>query len=192
MKRLTIFGLAVLAVVAVAAAQLSAQDQTARIAFVDSQAAINAHPAGQKAADLKQQAQSDIGDVRTKLDDLAAKARGGQTLTPAESERYQTLLSTLDALQKRYQKDITDAAQPAVDAVDAAIQQLAKDNGYTIVMDSRVAGAGGTNLVVYADPTLDITPKVIDLVKQAGASGGGDGAGAGNGGGNGNGGNTGP
>lgn len=176
MKRLTIFGLAVLAVVAVATAQLSAQDQTARIAFVDSQAAINAHPAGQKAADLQKQAQTDISDVRSKLDELASKARGGQQLTPSESERYQTLLSTLDALQKRYQQDISDAAQPAVEAVDKAIKQLAQENGYTVVMDSRVAGSGGTNLVVYADPSLDITPQVIDLVKQTASSGGGSGA----------------
>lgn len=159
MKRLTLLGLAVVAVLALAPVNLDAQDQQARIVFVDSQAAINSHEAGKAAQALKEQAQTEVDDLRSKIDELASKQRAGQALTAEETERYQTLVSTLDAVQKRYQSDISAAAQPAVEAVNAAISEIAKENGYTIVMD-RVQAAQG--LVVYAADDLDITPLVID------------------------------
>lgn len=169
MKRLTLFGLAVAAVVAIAATNLNAQTQPTKIVFVDSQAAINSHPAGQKAQDLKKQAQTEIDDLRSKINELAQKQNSGQQLTAAENERYQTLVSTLNAVQQRYQSDINSAAKPAVDAVNQAIQEIAQENGYSIVMDRTAAAQG---LVVYAASDLDITPMVIDRVKQDGASSG--------------------
>ncbi len=168
MKRLTIFGLAVAAIVALAATNLHAQDQPTRIVFVDSQAAINSHPAGQQAQDLKTQAQTEIDDLRSKIDELAKKQNSGQQLTAAENERYQTLVSTLSAVQQRYQSDINTAAKPAVEAVNKAIQEIAQENGYSIVMDRTAAAQG---LVVYAASDLDITPTVIDRLKQDAAAG---------------------
>ena len=166
MKRLTLLGLAVVAVLALAPTNIDAQDQQARIVFVDSQAAINSHPAGKAAQELKDQAQTEIDDLRSKIDELATKQRAGQELSADEAERYQTLVSTLDAVQKRYQSDIAAAAKPAVEAVNKAIAETAKENGYTIVMD-RVQAAQG--LVVYAADDLDITPLVIDrMVADAG------------------------
>ena len=169
MKRLTLVALAAVVLVALVAASPSVQSQPARIAFVDSQAAINAHPAGKKADQLKQQAQTEINGIRDKINALAQKQQQGQQLTPQESERYQTLVTTLNAVQKRYQSDIQKAAQPAVDAVNKAIKEVAQQDGFTIVMDSRAAGQGGSGLVVYADQNLDITPQVIDQMRKDGA-----------------------
>lgn len=166
MKRLTLLGLAVVAVLALAPTHINAQDQQARIVFVDSQAAINSHTAGKAAQALKEQAQSEVDDLRSKIDELAKKQQSGQQLSADEAERYQTLVSTLDAVQKRYQSDIAATAKPAVEAVNKAISEIAKENGYTIVMD-RVQAAQG--LVVYAADDLDITPMVIDrIAKDAG------------------------
>ena len=169
MKRLTLVALAAALLVALVAASPSVQNQPAHIAFVDSQAAINAHPAGKKADQLKQQAQTEINGIRDKINTLAQKQQQGQQLTPQESERYQTLVTTLNAVQKRYQNDIQTAAQPAVQAVNKAIKEVAQQDGYTIVLDSRAAGNSGSGLVVYADQNLDITPQVIDQMKKDGA-----------------------
>ncbi|MEJ2292371.1 MAG: OmpH family outer membrane protein [Deinococcales bacterium] len=169
MKRLTLVALAAVVLVALVAASPSVQSQPARIAFVDSQAAINAHPAGKKADQLKQQAQTEINGIRDKINALAQKQQQGQQLTPQETERYQTLVTTLNAVQKRYQSDIQKAAQPAVDAVNKAIKEVAQQDGYTIVLDSRAAGQSGSGLVVYADQNLDITPQVIDQMRKDGA-----------------------
>ncbi|MEJ2358817.1 MAG: OmpH family outer membrane protein [Deinococcales bacterium] len=169
MKRLTLVALAAVVLVALVAASPSVQNQPAHIAFVDSQAAINAHPAGKKADQLKQQAQTEINGIRDKINALAQKQQQGQQLTPQESERYQTLVTTLNAVQKRYQSDIQKAAQPAVDAVNKAIKEVAQQDGYTIVLDSRAAGQSGSGLVVYADQNLDITPQVIDQMRKDGA-----------------------
>ena len=169
MKRLTLVALAAVVLVALVAASPSVQNQPAHIAFVDSQAAINAHPAGKKADQLKQQAQTEINGIRDKINALAQKQQAGQQLTPQESERYQTLVTTLNAVQKRYQSDIQKAAQPAVDAVNKAIKEVAQQDGYTIVLDSRAAGQSGSGLVVYADQNLDITPQVIDQMRKDGA-----------------------
>ncbi len=169
MKRLTLVALAAVLLVALVAASPSVPNQPAHVAFVDSQAAINAHPAGKKADQLKQQAQTEIDGIRSKINTLAQKQQQGQQLTPQESERYQTLVTTLNAVQKRYQNDIQSAAQPAVVAVNTAIKEVAQQDGYTIVLDSRAAGSGGSGLVVYADQNLDITPQVIDQMKKDGA-----------------------
>lgn len=166
MKRLTLLGLAVAAVLAFASTNLDAQDQQARIVFVDSQAAINSHTAGKAAQTLKEQAQTEIDDLRANIDAIAQKQRTGVQLTADEAERYQTLVTTLDAVQKRYQSDIAAAAQPAVEAVNGAIEAVAKANGYTIVMDRGLAAQG---LVVYAADDLDITPLVIDRMAAGGA-----------------------
>ena len=181
MKRLTLVALAAVLLVALVAASPSVQNQPAHVAFVDSQAAINAHPAGKKADQLKQQAQTEINGIRDKINALAQKQQQGQQLTAAEQERYSTLVTTLNAVQQRYQTDIQKAAQPAVLAVNKAIKEVASKDGFTIVLDSRAAGQSGSGLVVYADQNLDITPQVIDQMKADGALSGSGGSGSSNG-----------
>jgi Skp family chaperone for outer membrane proteins len=98
------------------------------------------------------------------LQALAEKANSGQALTPDEQSRFQTLRTTIFDVQQNYAAQIGQTAQPALDAVDAAIKAIAEENGYLIVMDTGQAGQGGTNLVVYAAPQLNITQQVIDRV----------------------------
>jgi len=162
MRRLTLFALVVGAVSVLAATTLSAQQEPVRIVFVDSQAAINAHPAGQAANQLQEQARQEIGNLRNDINAIAQKIQMGQTLSADESERYPVLLTTLDQVQKRYNEDIQAAAQPAIDAVNSTIRDIAVENGYTIVFDRSVAAQG---LVVYAEDGLDITPLVLERLK---------------------------
>lgn len=159
MKRLTLAFLAAAAVALSLGANLGAQDQPARLAFVDSQALIALHPAGVQANQLRELAATEIGDLRTQLDGLRAK-EASSGLTPEEQDLVSVLLTTYQSVQARYQAEIATTAQPAIEAVNAAIRQVAEENGIAVVMDIAAAAEGG--LVVYAAEGLDLT----DVVAQ--------------------------
>lgn len=141
------------------------QGQT-RIAFVDSQAAIRAHPAGAQAKALEDQAKTEIEALQTDMNAIVAKANAGEQLTADEQSRFQNLRSTLATVQKNYADQIGATVQPALEAVDKAIRDIAAENDYAAVFDARVAGQEGTNLVVFAKQELNITQEVIDRVSQ--------------------------
>ena len=165
MKRLTLLIIAVAAILGVASTNLTAQAPETRIVFVNSQAAIAAHPSGEEAANLETQAREELSGIQSSIQELATRARSGEQLSAEEQERYQTLVATLQTVQQRWEADISAAAQPAVAAVDEAIRALAQENDYSIVLDAGVAGPQGTNLVVYAQEGLDITPQVIERIQ---------------------------
>lgn len=159
MKRLTLALIAAAALMLLASTTIGAQDQPTRLVFVDAQALIAAHPGGQAANELRAQASSEITELRNQLDALQARARAGEVLSTDEQERFNILLTTLDAVQARYQADIAAAAQPAIDAVNDAIRAVAQEREYSVVMDISAAAENG--LVVYAADGLDITDTVL-------------------------------
>ncbi len=166
MKRLTNLAIGaaiVVAVLALSSVTLTAQDQPTRLVFVDSQAAISAHPAGQAADLLQEQARQELGELRDDIDVLTQRLRAGEQLTPEEDELYQTLLTTLEMVQSRYQADVVATATPAIEAVNQTIEAVAKENGYTVVLDVNVAARDG--LVVYAQDGLDITATVVERIR---------------------------
>lgn len=145
-----------------------AQDENpARIVFVDTQAAINAHPAGEQANVLQEQARSEIEGLEQDLQALVGRINAGQQLSQEEQARFNQLRTAITAVQERYAQQIQEVVQPALEAVNQVIQQLAEENGYDIVLDSVVAGQEprGINLVVYARSQLDITPLVVERVR---------------------------
>jgi outer membrane protein len=158
MKRLTLALLTVLAVALTLGVNLGAQDAPVRLAFVDSQALIAAHPAGQQANDLRELAATEIGDLRAQLDALQAKAQAEGGLSNEDGELFNLLVTTYESVQTRYQSDIAAAAQPAIEAVNAAIKAVADENGIAVVMD--IAAAAESGLVVYAADGLDLTEAV--------------------------------
>ena len=163
MKRLTLALFAAAALMVVASATIGAQDQPTRVVFVDAQALIAAHPGGQAANELRAQASQEVGELRDQLDGLQARARAGEALSTDEQERVNILLTTLDAVQSRYQADIAAAAGPAIEAVNDAIRDVATEREYTIVMDIGAAAENG--LVVYAVDGLDITDLVLSRLR---------------------------
>ncbi len=163
MRRLTLLGIAAAAVIALFATNLTAQQRPTKVVYVDSQAAIRAHPSGDQIENLRQQAATEVQDLTNSLAELEQKAASGQQLSADETDRYRALQSTLAAVQNRYLNDINAAAEPAVTAVNEIIAQLAQENGYTLVLDA--VEAANLRLVVYADADLDITPLVIERVE---------------------------
>jgi len=162
MKRLTLVLVAAVAVAIPLGANLGAQDAPTRLAFVDSQTLIAAHPAGKAANDLRALAAEEIGGLRDRLDGLQAKARA-EGLNNEEAELFNILLATLESVQSRYAADIASAAQPAIDAVNAAIRAVARENGIAVVMDIDAAAESG--LVVYAEEGLDLTEAVAGRLR---------------------------
>lgn len=157
MKPLTLFALFV-------ALFLSAFAQAqSTIVFVDSQAAINAHPAGAEALTLQEQARTEIEGLQEQIQSIVGGAQSAQDLTAEQRSQLDTLQRSLESVQQRWATDIQAAAQPAVDAVNQAIAAVAQENGYTIVLNRAVAATSG--LVAYADDSLDITDQVIARVQ---------------------------
>jgi len=150
--------------IAVVASTAWVQQGQTRIAFVDSQAAIRAHPAGAQAKVLEDQAKAEVEALQADINLILEKANSGQQLTADEQNRFQTLRSTIVSVQQRYAEEISTVVNPALAAVDQVINEIATTNDYGVVLDSRVAGQEGINLVVFAKPELSITQQVIDRV----------------------------
>lgn len=163
MRRLTLLGIAAAALVALFASNLTAQDQPSKVVYLNSQAAIHAHPTGAQIDTLMAQARADIDDLVARLSELDQKAASGQTLTPDEADRYRALQATLVAVDQRYRDEVEAAAVPAMEAVDAVLAQLAQELNFSMVIDSLTAA--DLKLIVYADPSLDITPIVIERIQ---------------------------
>lgn len=163
MRRLTLIGIAAAALLALFASNLTAQERSTRVVYVNSQEAIHAHPAGAQLETLRAQARSEIEGLVSSITALEQKAASGQQLTPDEADRYATLQSTIVAVDARYKDEIAAAAEPARAAVDQVLTQLAQELDYALVLDSLAAYE--TGLVVYADPSLDITQMVVERVQ---------------------------
>lgn len=160
MKRVTYILLAALAVAAVGSLNLQAQAPEARIAFINSQQAINAHPAGAAAREVEQRGIAEITEIQNNLNAIMERARSGAQLSPEEQEAFQTGQIALESTAQRYVEEVAAAAEPAVQAVDQALKAVAAEQGYTVVFDYEVAEQSG--MVVYAQDGLDITQLVID------------------------------
>jgi outer membrane protein len=159
MNRLITLVLAAAAATVLLTSTLTAQPESNRLVFVDSQALIAAHPAGQEATELRSRAQAEVAEIREQLDSIQNRARAGATLTNEDTERFNILVTTLESVQARYQAEIAAAAGPAIEAVNAAIRDVATEQGYGIVFD--IGAAADSGLVVYAADGLDITDAVM-------------------------------
>jgi outer membrane protein len=159
MKRLIPLVLVAALAMVLLTSTLTAQPESNRLVFVDSQALIAAHPAGQEASELRIRAQTEVNEIREQLEGIQSRARAGQTLTNEETERFNILITTLESVQTRYQAEIAAAAGPAIEAVNAAIREISVEQGYGIVFD--IGAAADSGLVVYAADGLDITDAVM-------------------------------
>src|SRR5690606_8786997 len=117
-------------------------------------------PRGAQVEELRQQAQAEIGELLTSIQALESRIAAGEELSPEDNERYQALVTSANAVQERYRQEIDAAAQPAIQAVNGILAELAAENGYTLIMDADKARE--LDLVVYADDDLDVTQLVVD------------------------------
>lgn len=163
MRRLTLLGLVGAVVVAFAASSLSAQSRPTKVVFIDSQAAIMAHSSYEAVAAITQQASAELNELAASISAIERRIVAGEQLSAVDAERYETLRTSLTAVDNRYRAEIDAVAAPAVAAVNEIIAELAQENGYTIVIEREVARE--SRLVVYSDGDLDITQMVLDRLQ---------------------------
>lgn len=142
---------------------LNAQARPTKVVFVDSQVALRAHPQWAEVDRLIERQYQEIRPLAEDYNALVAKAQAG-TLTPEEEEFIQTLFLTLEATEQRFEEEHLEVGFPVIEVVNQIIRELAEENGYTVVIDIRVAHE--TDLVVYTDSDVDITDLVIDRINN--------------------------
>jgi len=150
-----------LVVLAAALAATAFAQPLSNVGFVDSQYLLTIHPAYQQIVETREMATAELNQVAATVQDLQGRQQAGQTLTAEEQERLQVSIQTLQA---RYDQEIQALAQPAIDAVNAAIARVAAEMSIGVVLDANVAREMG--LVVYAAPGNDLTPMVEAALRE--------------------------
>lgn len=175
MKRSLSAGLlGALAALALVAAPAAAQ---VKIGFVNSQRVLAEAPG---VAQVQQTLEREMPRLRAPLDSLEASLQAQQTqlqqqqatLTPAVREqRQQALQQQFQAYQQRAQQLEQQAQQrqqqlvaPVMQQINATIETLRREGGYTYIMDS----SQGSILAV--DPTLDLTDRLLQRLRGGAAA----------------------
>jgi outer membrane protein len=140
-----------------------AQEQPTRIVYMNSQEVVEAHPAGQEVRRLQEQANTELTPIRQDIEAMQARVRAGETLSLDERGQFDLWVQTYEAATESYAREIELASQPAIDAVNAAVAQIAIERGYAMVLDQGIAARSG--LIVYADEALNITQQVIERIR---------------------------
>jgi len=111
----------------------------------------------QKAADMKKNVENmrkDVQSRRSMLSD-AAYDREMEKVTKAEKE-YEAYVDSIWGENGRIQKKYEETIKPMVDVMYRIIDKIAKDEGFSVIMDSSQGG------VIYTSDNNDITDRVIE------------------------------
>lgn len=138
-----------------------AQTTATKIGFVDVDALFAAHPSDKDIKAIQSAANKELTDLDAKIKAIDAK---GTAATAAEKQQREQLVTTINAKSKSYSDQMAAKAAPVEKAVDTALGNYAKQNGYAVIMDRSIAQQSG--LVVYADSaTTDLTEAVKKNIK---------------------------
>lgn len=144
---------------------VTAQGQ--KLAHVNTQEILSELPEVQKAQQklqtfseaLDKQYQELNTEYMNKLDKYQSEAETmAESVRKMREEELSELQSRIQRFQQQAQGDVAQKRQellePILGRVEDTIERVAKENGYTMVMDS------STGAVVYADESTEITAKV--------------------------------
>ena len=110
---------------------------------------------------LTKQGQQKVQELQTKAAELERKKEQG-TIAPKEYEEQMAKLQALDQeikeLEQKIYADLSkrkeDLYKPILDKVNTAMKDVAKENGFMLVLDS------SSGILLYADEALDVTKMV--------------------------------
>jgi len=156
-----------------------ARAQAIKIAFVNSQALMEAAPGRAAATDLLTKEGQGFQTQLQKMQDsinglLAAYQKSEPTLTAAAKDTKQKAIQALEtefqAKQLQYQKQFDERTKevmaPITDQVKKVIDDIRSEEGYAIILDN----APGAGNIVSADKNLDITDKVVSRLRATPAT----------------------
>ena len=154
--------LILIALLGLASAQQTDPAAPFRIAFVDTQALIAAHPAQEEIARLGEALDAELQELLGQRDALLQKQQS-QALTPEEEELLQALQVTIQTRRDSGLQDIRQAAGPAEAAANEIIREIARGEGFALVMDIEAA----SGLVVFAaEGVPDLTEAAVALMEE--------------------------
>jgi outer membrane protein len=167
---LMLAGAGFLAVAAPALAQQSGQ-----IGYIDSRRLMQEAPGAQEARQsMEREMQAFQRQIEAMQDSLQQMFQTYQQQTATLSpERRRTREEELVAKQREFEQRAeqmeeqaarrqNELMEPIMTRVNDAIRRLREEGGYAIIFDSAAAG------MVAADPALDLTPQVLERLRQAG------------------------
>ena len=110
---------------------------------------------------LTKQGQNMVKALQDKAAELKRKTDTG-TISPKDAETQQATLQEEQEKIQKYEQDVNDQLgkkrealyKPLLDKVNAAMNDVAKANGFAMVFDY------STQVLLYADPSLDVTTLV--------------------------------
>jgi outer membrane protein len=175
MKRILSAGvLGAVAALVMGAAPAAAQ---IKIGFVNSQKILAEAPGVQQ---VQQTLQAEMTRLRAPLDSMEQRLNAANTafqqqqatLTPAAREQRQNELQQQFAayqargqqLQEQAQQRQQQLVQPVMTQINAAIEALRREGGFTMIVDSSQGG------IVTVDPTLDLTDRVLQRMRGGAAA----------------------
>jgi outer membrane protein len=108
---------------------------------------------------LEKQVQGMQAELQNKIDDYQAHVNDYTPLIKATKEQeIKDIQARLESFQSSAQDDLEKEQnkylQPIIDKAKAAIEKVAKENGYTYIFDA------GVGVLLYIDPADDIMPLV--------------------------------
>ncbi len=137
-----------------------AQTAPQKIGFVDVQKLLTSHPSNPEIEAIQKKADAELSVMDKQIKAIDAK---GAQATAADKQSREQLIKTLQAKAAEYDKQLQPKIAVVETAVDAAIDKVAKANGFGVIMDRNVAKNSG--LVVYADPAAEMTDATVKALK---------------------------
>jgi outer membrane protein len=174
--RVSILSCALLVTVASFSGNGFAQDKPIRVAIMNIQAAIAQCNEGQDAAKVLRDKfapkRNDLEKMQREINDLQNQLKN-QEKTLTEDAKAKLLRSIDDktrAFNRSNEDATTEFQQAEQDAINeigrkmlAVINDHAQKSGYTVVLDV----SSPQTPVLYADPTTDVTQKIIELFNES-------------------------
>jgi outer membrane protein len=145
----------------------TATAQQLRVGYVDMKQVLDNAPqvvAGREKLDLEfrprnetiefQERQAQTMDDRLQMGDLTEDAR--TRLDRELREMQRNVNRQKEDLRDELSFRRTEEVQKLEDQINQAVQQIARDNGYDLILSSPV---------IYVDPSLDITQQILDQLR---------------------------
>lgn len=160
MKRSSLSLLALLPLAAVVL-QPHAQTGKSKVGFVNAQTVVASMAGGASYVALSKKADANRLAQQKALQPLLTKAQGAGA-SAADRAAYTAAAKKAQAALASDNTQLQKAFAPLASKVNSTVAAVAKANGYSLVLDKRVAASG---LVVYADQATDLTAAVVQKLK---------------------------
>lgn len=147
-----------------------------KVGVISIQAAIAGTAEGKQAvAQLQSQfapRTSELQNMQKQIEDVRARLQAGET-TLSEEEKARltregdTLTRSFQRKQQEFQDDSNDAQQDLINRIGRkmieVLDKYAKDNGYSVVLDT----SSQQTPVIYASNQVDVTQEIVRLYDQS-------------------------